>query len=380
MKLSGLGGLLLSGCLCSSVHSAVLVPAFHTGVNDADGGGYVFTPKVSSLLQAHGVAVSTKVNNTVIASTEVAASQKQKLPPKTWFAITVSTALIVKTLCMVMNVIFQVSPFPTVKEFYARGDTGQADAAPYMSIFFGGCQWCFYGMYAFIVTEKSGFLVLVYSNFLGAILGAVYTYGYWQNCQDFSAVQRLYKYFGVVVVLVLMQVVAMCTLQCQESLFFSGLVSSICSIMISASMLATVPLIFETRCSASIDVHLTSVAAISSVLWLTCGCILKDKWILAPNTVGLCILLFTLSLAVYFPRDPEAAEKLINGIQDDALPARGIAEPPCPRQPLRPGAERAVASIRSALAAARNRAIQGYGACSSAKALDPYGGDTGGTF
>ena len=44
------------------------------------------------------------------------------------------------------------SPFPQVSRWDIRKCTGDADAAPFVSIAFGGCQWCFYGMFAWLVT------------------------------------------------------------------------------------------------------------------------------------------------------------------------------------------------------------------------------------
>lgn len=282
---------------------------FHGGVGD----------EARSFLQVE--ASSLKLNTTGSTGEALAAKGKaeQKLAPKTWFAITISTALVVKTLCMTSNVIYQVSPYPAVKDFYNKGNTGQTDAAPYMGIFFGGFQWCFYGIYAYVVTEKSGFLVLVYSNVLGPVMGSCYVLGFWRNCQDIAAVHRLYMYAAFACALLLMQVCAMCTLPCQQSLFFSGFVSSVCSVMMSVSMLATVPIVLETRCSASINVTVTIVGIVSAMLWVTCGCILKDKWIVVPNSTGLIILLFTLSLAVHFPQDPVAAKAAVKAAAQTAL-------------------------------------------------------------
>ena len=55
----------------------------------------------------------------------------------------------------------EVSPYSQVAEFASKQDTGEADSAPLISILYGGCQWCFYGTFAYESTYKSGFLVLV---------------------------------------------------------------------------------------------------------------------------------------------------------------------------------------------------------------------------
>jgi len=87
-----------------------------------------------------------------------------------------------------------VSPFPQVKKWEHRKNTGEADSAPYVSIAFGGWQWCYYGMFAFLVTKRSGFLILVHSNFLGALLGTYYTNAFYRNCCHEESANRLYRY------------------------------------------------------------------------------------------------------------------------------------------------------------------------------------------
>lgn len=221
----------------------------------------------------------------------------------------------------------------------------------------------------YIVTEKAGFLVLVYSNFLGPILGSGYVFGFWKNCQDSDAIRRLYNYMGIATTLFLMQILVMCTEPCQKALFFSGFISSVCSVMVSLSMLATVPRVFETKCSSSINVTVTIVGVVSALLWLTCGCILKDKWIMVPNSIGLVILVFTLSLTVRFPQDEESARALLAASSSEEclqIRAAEIGE--------------AAVMIRTAL-----DSVPEYGTCSErrsvlGKPMVPYSGDTGGTF
>merc|ERR1740130_2379071 len=134
------------------------------------------------------VVVTTNV--TMNASTALNASGKQPLPPPTphgvfgWLRFSLSFAIIIKALCMMSNILFQASPLPAAKLFMEQGDTGDTDSAPFISIAYGSSQWCFYGLFAFIVTGKSGFLVLVYSNIVGAILGLYYVYSFNKNCSN----------------------------------------------------------------------------------------------------------------------------------------------------------------------------------------------------
>jgi len=273
---------------------------------------------------------SVKLNATVasVAAVEAAgaakteaqakATAKAKIAPKGLFALTLTAAFVVKVLCMLSNVLFQVSPFPAVKKFCDDRDTGEADGAPYLSILYGGWQWCFYGTYAFVVTGKSGFLVLVYSNALGAVLGIYYLWGFMNNCKAEQTMDRLHVYFRGAAVLICVQLVAMCSLPCQKALFLCGFVSSLCSVLVSMSMLATVPVIFKTRCSATVNVSMLCIGIGSNMLWLVCGTMLRDLWICIPNTVGLFVFFFSLGLAHHFPRDPKVAAALVAAAGDDA--------------------------------------------------------------
>merc|ERR1719440_1400066 len=119
--------------------------------------------------------------------------------------------MVVKALCMAGNVLVQLSPFPQVKRWEARNDTGEADAAPYVSICFGGWQWCFYGTFAYLVTKRSGFLILLHSNCLGAVLGTYYTVTFYRNSQA-SAKTNLQKYLSGIAALVLLQICGLLSL------------------------------------------------------------------------------------------------------------------------------------------------------------------------
>merc|ERR1712232_422711 len=104
-----------------------------------------------------------------------------------------------------------------VKEWESNRSTGDADAAPYVSIAFGGWQWCFYGIFSFLVTKQDGFLILVQSNLLGAILGTYYSYCFYRYCSDEKA-RCLLKYLGGIAPLVLIQVFAVSYIPVQRSM------------------------------------------------------------------------------------------------------------------------------------------------------------------
>merc|ERR1719401_2149338 len=122
-------------------------------------------------------------------------------------------------MCMACNVLVQVSPYSQVKHWEHRECTGESDAAPYVAIAFGGWQWCFYGTFAWRVTEQSGFLLLVHSNCLGALLGTYYTITFYKNCRNPAMLNSLQMYLSAVVSLVVLQMCQLVVLPPERALF-----------------------------------------------------------------------------------------------------------------------------------------------------------------
>lgn len=250
--------------------------------------------------------VNVKVNNT-----DTTTDKDKKLTPHSWFVITFSMALLIKGLCMTSTVVAGLSPIPQVKGFYTSGDTGDIDVAPLFTTMTSGTQWSFYGAYAFEVTEKSGFLVLVYSNVLSAILGFVYTMVFWMNCKNPHTMAKLHMYKHIALGVVLVQMCAFVSLPRESSLFFSGLVSSLTSIVGGMSMLVTLPIIVETQCSDTVSRPILISSFVGNILWLICGIMLWDEWICVPNFFSLAANTMVLSLCMYYPQSSSKKDFLV---------------------------------------------------------------------
>jgi len=212
-----------------------------------------------------------------------------------------SFAMVVKALCVVGNVLVQVSPFPSVKRWETRGCTGEADAAPYVSIAFGGCQWCFYGTFAWLVTNRSGFLILVHSNVLGLVLGSYYVFTFFNNCRNDEALRTLQKYLSAVSALALLQVCALGVLPAERALFLIGIISSFCSFINATSVLVTVPAVLRTKDSSSIPGPYAVANLLSAMTWTLCGFILADPCVTMPNLFASCCSAGSLVLKVMYP-------------------------------------------------------------------------------
>lgn len=212
-------------------------------------------------------------------------------------------ASMIKAVCLLGNVLVQISPFPQVKRWEKRQDTGEADAAPYVSIAYGGWQWCYYGFFAFFLTRRSGFLILVHSNCLGAVLGTYYTMAFYRHCKDNQARQGLQKYLCCVMTLIFVQVCAISTMPAERALFMTGLISSFCGFVGAISMLASLPTVIRTQDSRAIPGPLALANSFSALAWLVCGYILADPMISAPNVVCFFCSMLCLYLKQRYPCD-----------------------------------------------------------------------------
>jgi len=213
-------------------------------------------------------------------------------------------AMVIKALCMAGNVLVQVSPYPQVKRWETRQCTGEVDPAPYVSIAFGGWQWCFYGMFAYLLTRRSGFLILVHSNCLGAVLGTYYTVAFCRYCQDEAAKQNLQRYLSAVGGLVFLQASSLLMLPAERALFLAGLVSSFCSFIGALSMLVVVPTVLRTQDSRMIPGPIITANLMSAMVWCLCGWMLQDPLVTVPNVVSACSGTICLFLKIRY-NEPE---------------------------------------------------------------------------
>lgn len=220
-----------------------------------------------------------------------------------WTAFIHSSGFIifVKSACMISNVVFQVSPLPQVQQWISQSTTGQADPLPFFAIALGGWQWCFYGVFAWLVTQRTGFLILVHSNCLGALLGTYYAWCFKKHCQNSVALESLWWCGNAALGLVILQLVAILMLPIQTCLFMSGIIASVCSVASGLSVLTSVPTVLKEKKSDSIPGALVLASFISAFMWFICGIMLADPCILIPNFVSITAASVCLFLKVKYP-------------------------------------------------------------------------------
>jgi len=236
--------------------------------------------------------------------------------------------MVVKALCMAGNVLVQISPYPQVKKWSHRGDTGETDSAPYLAICFGGWQWCFYGTFAWLVTGQSGFLILVHSNCLGALLGTYYLVVFYKNCRYDISRSGLQKYLTGIAALMIFQAFCITTLPPPRALMLSGLIGSFCSFMGAMSMLVMVPVAIRTKDTRSIPGLLIGANFASALVWCACGWMLGDWMVMGPNIASAFSSLSCLCLKAMYPSqdDPEQSKQVdfdLQPLTNEETPLKG---------------------------------------------------------
>lgn len=311
----------MRGVATDAVNNSVSIS--HAGATNSTGGAngtgvaaaVVNVSGTAATAQASEAAVSVNVSQTANMSQTTAATgekAQQPMPPTTvygWLRMSLTFTIVVKTLCMLSNILFQASPLPQIKAFHDNHDTGDVDSAPFVSIAYGSSQWCFYGMFAYLVTGKTGFLVLVYSNVVGACLGIMYVFTFYRNCRNEKVQGKSNFYFQVLGSVIIFQIACMSLLPSVRALFISGLISSAWSIVGSLSLLTTAPNVIKTKCSKSLPLPLLVCAFMSAVIWIVCGVMLHDPWITVPNVASFFACGFALGLVWMYPPRKDGGEE-----------------------------------------------------------------------
>jgi len=282
--------------------------------------------KVQVALPGHSpVFVNGTMGSSAVGATPLGAKElisKPLVVPSSWwilfavyfpqaahFVESARFAMIVKAACMLGNVLMQISPYPQVRRWELTGCTGEADSAPYVSIAFGGWQWCFYGLFAWMLTKRTGFLILVQSNVMGAVLGSYYTLAFYKHCRSGPFLDSLQRYLSAGVTLALLQVCAMIVLPAERALFLSGVISSFGSFIMAGSMLVTIPAVIRTKDSSSINLPFVWATIFSSLVWCLCGWILNDPLVVGPNVFSTLVGLINLYLKSFYPSSDDVHDK-----------------------------------------------------------------------
>jgi len=202
------------------------------------------------------------------------------------------------------NILLQLSPMRLITEIQVRQSTGNLSPFPLIALTACGFQWSFYGYFAWSVMDNPGFLMLVYANILGFVLGIFYM----QIFAKFSVLDTWKTHAFSWSIFLLIEVIICHSLpQVSTALLLSGGISAMLSVFVSASPLATVPDIIAKKDLSSMPVDMVFASLLSSVLWLACGYLLRDPWAWVPNMTGVIFSCTQIAIMAYVSRKSKTA-------------------------------------------------------------------------
>merc|ERR1719443_1996167 len=193
---------------------------------------------------------------------------------------------IIKFLCVALNLLFQASPARDIWAISTRRSTGTQNPLPLICMSACGAQWSFYAVFAWYMTGSRGFLTIVYANVFGFALGIFYTAVFQANCKDKDMWQNMRIYYFCVLCFLVFEVVTLLLLPVKDSLYFAGLMAAVLSMIVCLSPYVTIEQVFKTGKLDSMPVDMILVGSVSTVLWLTCGVLISDRWIIVTNVWG----------------------------------------------------------------------------------------------
>jgi hypothetical protein len=146
------------------------------------------------------------------------------------------------------------------------------------------------------VMDNPGFLMLVYANILGFVLGIFYL----QTFANFSTCPTLWKNHVIGWSIFLALELIIChIINVSTALLISGGVSALLSVFVSASPLASVSELIKANDLSTMPIDMIFASFLSSALWLWCGYLLQDPWVWIPNMGGVLFGLIQIALLTY---------------------------------------------------------------------------------
>lgn len=212
----------------------------------------------------------------------------------------VTFAFLLKVGALTSSVIATLSPLRVVFAMKDARSTLTYAPYPFFMIFGAAFQWCIYGSLAFFVTHNYGFLILVYSNCFGVVMGVYYSYTYFTQCSHKERLQQFKYNATAVFATYMLEMLAVLFCSHTRVLFFVGTMSASMSVLVTAAPMGDLSYILKTRDISSIPSDVVLCGLVCSSLWLCCALMLRDMWILVPNFLGLILGTVQLMLLVVF--------------------------------------------------------------------------------
>lgn len=211
-----------------------------------------------------------------------------------------SFSFLLKAGAICSSVLLTLSPLRAVWKMQEAQNTLTYPPFTFFCVAACGLQWCMYGSFAFLVTNNYGFLILVYSNILGVIMGTYYCYTYYAVCKDEMRLRQFYGCCYAALANYGFEAFVIPSLPHPRALLIVGTLSAFYSVLVSFAPIADFNKIVEKGDVSGMPQDVVMASFVASVLWFGCALLLHDTWILVPNFFGLVLGGFQLFLLAYF--------------------------------------------------------------------------------
>lgn len=242
-----------------------------------------------------------------------------------------SFAFFLKAGAITSSVIMTFSPMRAVWRMHETASTLAFPPFTFVCGFACGLQWCIYGTFAFMVTQNYGFLILVYSNAIGVLMGSYYVHTYYVNCKVPDRMVQMQYCATAAFIIYTSEAFVIPLMDHTHALLIVGTVSACLSIMVSVAPIADLPYILVTKDVSGVPKDVVIAGFICSILWFGCALLLHDMWILIPNLCGVVLGGFQLMLLSLYsaktPMKPTKAEKgRLLGLEAGTVPASRFSD------------------------------------------------------
>merc|ERR1719271_1553821 len=193
-----------------------------------------------------------------------------------------SFSFLLKAGAICSSVMLTLSPLRAVWRMQETKSTLNFPPYTFFCVAACGLQWCAYGSFAFLVTNNYGFLILVYSNILGVIMGSFYCYTYYSNIRD---ERRMSEFMGCIYAACAnfcFEGVVIPTMPHPRALLIVGTLSAFYSVLVSFAPIADLNRILGKGDISGMPKDVVLASFTASILWFGCALLLHDTSI----TVG----------------------------------------------------------------------------------------------
>jgi len=229
-----------------------------------------------------------------------------------------SFAFALKAGAISSSVALTLSPLRAIHNMQQAKSTLVFSPLPFFCVFACGIQWCLYGTFAFLVTGNYGFLILVYSNCLGVVMGTYYVYNYVNVCDDEARTAQCKQCGFILMCTFGAQALIIPTMHHATALLIVGTVAACKSVCVTAAPFADFDAVFYKHDVSSMPKDIVVASFVASVLWFGCAILLHDTWILVPNFAGVVVGSVQLSMLAKYgdlltPKDGITSGKAFYG-------------------------------------------------------------------